>query len=774
MSHAQQVLEFGAIRSLLAARCETEVAAEQAGGLEPSFVGPEVVELLAETDEAYQCLANDSPPSLATCRDLRDALKRAEKNGSLGGLELIQIADAMFAMRNARRFLDPKKQSYARLWAHAEIFPDIQRLESKLFDTLDSSGDVRETASPKLASLRAKRRGTQSRLLERIQAHTNRNRELLSDPIYTVRDGRYVIPVKSEYRGRIKGIVHDTSASGQTVYIEPDDVLQLGNQIREIEAAEREECAAILRALSAQVGAHALEIAAGLRAASKLDLIFAKARLAFDQKAFKPEFLKTAGIEFEGARHPLLDENQVVPIDMSLGVSSRGLLITGPNTGGKTVAMKTVGLFVLMAQSGLFLPARMVRIGTFSQVWADIGDEQSLQQSLSTFSAHLRNISQAVKGLQKGALVLLDEIGAGTDPAEGAALAKAILRHLVDNGAVVLSSSHYGELKSFAFETEGFANAAMEFDAKSLKPTYRVLMGAVGSSHALKIAERHGVPKIIVDVAKEAIEGRDQDLGRAFEQLETAQKQARIAQGEADRKLAEAMRLEKTAQTKLSEADEIRRTVHAKANAEIEEVLREVRLQAHEVFENLKNSADQNEVQKARESLKQVQVKGQKRGERFKAPQIEKTDQTLAKGSEVRIQGHNQIGIVLSEPKDGKVQVQVGALKMSFAVHALTPTATKTKLASKSTSIQLGRAQSAATEIHLRAQRAEDAVEQLEKFLDEAMLAGLHQVRIVHGKGEGILRKATHDILRRYRGVKSFRDGEPGEGGAGVTVALFG
>ncbi len=773
MNHAQQVLEYQAIKALLATRCETETAGEFAIGLEPSFNGQEVEELLNQSDEAYRCIADDSPPTLAACRQLQDALKRAEKGGSLGGLELIQIADAMFAMRNMRRFLDPKKLTFPRLWIHGDLFPDIQRLESKLFDTLDASGDVRETASPKLASLRAKRRGTQSRLLERIQAHTNRNRELLSDPIYTVRDGRYVIPVKSEYRGRIKGIVHDTSASGQTVYIEPDDVLQLGNQIREIESAEREEYAAILRALSARVGEHAAEIALGLTSACELDLLFAKARLAFDLKCCKPDLLKSAGLEFEGARHPLLDPEIVVPIDMSLGVRSKGLLITGPNTGGKTVAMKTVGLFVLMAQSGLFLPARMARIGPFSQVWADIGDEQSLQQSLSTFSAHLRNISQAVKGLEKGALVLLDEIGAGTDPAEGAALAKALLRHLIDNGAIVLSSSHYGELKSFAFETEGFANAAMEFDSKSLRPTYRVLMGAVGSSHALKIAERHGIPKAIVDVAKEAIEGRDMELGRAFEQLETAQKQARIAQGEADRKLAEATRMEKNAQAKLAEADEIRRTVHARANAEIEEVLREVRLQAHDVFENLKQSADQKVVQTAREELKQIQVKGQKRGEKFKVPQIEATEKPLVKGAEVRIQGHNQTGILLTDPKDGKVQVQVGALKMSFAVNALTPMVSKTKLASKATSLQLGRAQSAATEIHLRAQRAEDAVEQLEKFLDEAMLAGLHQVRIVHGKGEGILRKATHDILRKYRGIKSFRDGEPGEGGAGVTIALF-
>lgn len=775
MSHAAGVLEFAAILSRLAAHCETDLAMKEAERIVPHWDADTVWNELDRTRQAYELISNDAPPSLAAGKPLRDALNRAGKGGVLGGLELVQIGEALSAMRSTRQFLNPKRETFPALWLHADPMPELPQIEHKLLDSLESGGDVRESASPALATLRNRRRGAQSRLVEKVQSYTSgKTRDLLSDPIYTVRDGRYVIPVKSEYRARVKGIVHDTSASGQTVFIEPEDVLAIANQIREIEAAERDEIMRILAKLSSQVGEHAREIQDGLEQIVYLDLLYAKARLAFEMKGSLPVSGGAApGLSLEGARHPLLEQDRVVALDIRVGFEHKGLLITGPNTGGKTVAIKCVGLCVLMAQSGLYLPARMARLSPFSQVWADIGDEQSLQQSLSTFSGHIKNIAAAIKGLRRGALVLFDEIGAGTDPAEGAALAKAILLHLVDNGAVVLASTHYGELKAFAYETEGFQNAAMEFDAKTLRPTYRLIMGAPGASHALKIAERYGIPAPIVEQATGSLSEAHQDVGRMFEKLESAQKQARVAQGEADRRLNELREKEKVANRKLDEADEIRRTVHAKANAEIEAVLREVRLQAQDVFDELKKHVDEKALQAAREKLKEIQRKGEDRAKPFQTTEIRKTEGAkIEKGSAVRVDGYSQDAVVMDDPKDGKALVQVGVLKMTVPLAKLTLVPPK-PVATKTSSMRLARAQSATMEIHLRAMRAEDAEEQLVKFLDEAVLAGLHQVRIVHGKGEGVLRKLTHDLLRRYRDVKSFRDGEPGEGGHGVTIAIF-
>ena len=559
--------------------------------------------------------------------------------------------------------------------------------------------------------------------------------------------------------------------------MEPEDVLQMGNQLREAESAEREECSRILGILSGKVGAVAPETVGAIEQFAALDLLFAKAKLAFAMKAMPPQKSAGHGMILEGARHPLLEETgvEVVPIDLELGFTHHGLLITGPNTGGKTVAIKTVGLFTLMAQSGLFLPARECRLGPFTQIWADIGDEQSLQQSLSTFSAHMKNIAAAVKGIAPGALVLFDEIGAGTDPAEGAALARAILRDLVDRGAIVLASTHYGELKAFAYDNDGFSNASMEFDSKTLRPTYRLLMGAPGSSQALRIAERYGIPATIVAKARENLDAGHVEVTQVFEKLEQAQRQARIAQGEADRRLNELKKAEERAAQKLAEADEIRRTVHAKANETIEAALRDIRLEAQRLFDDLKKSAvDQKKLSDVREQLKEVQARGKKRAESFGGSPQRGEAPRLTAGMSVRVEGYSQIGTILEIPNETHAVIQMGPLRLKLPSTSLTPVAERASRISKpSISSGLQKAQTASTEIHLRAMRAEDAIETLEKFLDESVLAGIHQVRIVHGKGEGILRKITRETLSRYRGISTFRDGEPAEGGQGVTIAVL-
>lgn len=775
--HALKVLEFGAIQQRLASHCETPIAAVLALELKPCFDVDEVWVALEATQEAYDALSRHAVPSLRPVRDHRQALKRAKKGGVLGGVELHSIASAMVAMRQFKAFLTPLREECPRLWPYAEALPETKRLEDSVLDSLDGDGSVKDGASATLTSIRQRKRSISGRILETIQSYiTGRTRELLSDPIYTTRDGRYVIPLKAENRGKIRGIVHDTSGSGQTIYIEPEDVLQLGNSLREAEASEREEEMRILGVLSSKVGGVASETIGGIEACSEIDLRFARARLGFEMKAVAPQrWQGSAALAVHGGRHPLLDADKVVPLDIQVG-KEKSVLITGPNTGGKTVAIKCVGLFVLMAQSGLFLPALDVKFAPFSQVWADIGDEQSLEQSLSTFSGHVKNIAEALANLKPGALVLLDEVGAGTDPAEGAALAIAILKEMSRREAVILASTHYGELKAFAYNTEGFTNAAMEFDAKSLRPTYRLLMGAPGASQALRIAERYGIPGPILESAREGLGQQQLDMASLMERLDQAQKQARIAQGDADRRVAELRKLEKEAKQKLKEADEIRLNANARAQTAIEGALREIRIEAANLFETLKRTpADPRNQDRVRRGLNELDEVGTAFAKEF-APKKKVPSgpvPVIEKGMSVKVDGFSQIGTVVDDPRGNSVAVQMGPIRMAVRIANLTVVSAPVVGDRPKNNIRLQKTINATTEIDMRHLRAEEAKIQLDRFLDDAVLAGLLSVRIVHGKGEGILRKMTQDVLKSHGGVSNFRDGEPAEGGQGVTIAVL-
>lgn len=778
MNHAWRVLEFDAVREMLARHCQTTPGADFARALEPSFEAESVWELVEETQQAESFLDQASAPSLAPVTDLRQAFLRAEKGGVLGASELCECAWCLQALRQMRVALTPFRSELNRLWNLAEFFPEQPKVEARILDSVDGDGTVRDSASPTLAAIRRRRMSAASKIVERIQSYVSgRTREYLSDPLYTTRDGRYVIPVRVEHKGKIRGIVHDSSSSGQTVYIEPEDVLQQGNALRQAEAEEREEIQKVLAELSSLLGTVAKEAQPAIENAATLDLILARARLGGAMNGVLPERLKRdrRGIEVDYGRHPLLDPAIAVPLSLSVGVEGDGLLITGPNTGGKTVAIKTVGLFVLMAQCGMMLPAQRVKLVPFSQVWADIGDEQSLQQSLSTFSGHIKNIAEALNNCREGALALFDEIGAGTDPAEGAALAKSILLAFQERGAAILASTHYGELKAFAYNTEGFMNAAMEFDAKTLRPTYRLIMGAPGASHALKVASRHGIPERLIERAVDELGEAAGDVARMLEQLELAQKQARTAQSEADRRAAELKRAEEVANRKLAEADEVRRNAFATANAKIEETLREIRLEADRIFEELKGAVDARKLQDIRADLKALQTIGHEVAEEFKPEVREEPGKApLKKGASVRVEGYSQVGVALEDPRGGKVHVQLGPLKLTVgenSVKVVEPPKTETR--KSSTQIRYDRTASARSEIHLRAMRAEDAQRDLERFMDDAVLAGLPSVRIVHGKGEGILRQLTRDYLKRHPHVSRFEDADPAAGGAGVTVAVL-
>lgn len=770
--HALRVLEFDQIRQRLQKHCETTMAAASAEEIMPSFESDEVWQLLEETRQAMDLLAKHQVPSLGRMRDRRQALTLASKGGVLGGQELFEIADLLGAIREMKEALTPRQHDYPLLWEHVRYLQEQKRLEDQLFHSLDPDGSVKDAASPELGTLRARKRGMASRIQERIQSYTTGStRDLLSDPIYTMRDGRYVVPVKSEYRGRIRGIVHDTSATGATVFVEPEEVLQLGNQLRQIEAAERAEIVRVLTSLSGKVGAVAVETKIAIEQLGKLDFVLARAKYGYQLKGSIPERLPFTGIEIQGGRHPLLEREKVVPLDLDVHEKS-SVLITGPNTGGKTVAIKTVGLFVLMAQCGIPLPALQIKLGVFSQVWADIGDEQSLEQSLSTFSGHIKNIADALKQMKPGAIVLLDEVGAGTDPAEGAALARAVLVDMQRKGATILASTHYGELKAFAFSAEGFTNAAMEFDTKSLRPTYRLILGAPGASQALRIAERYGIPEDVVGSAREGLGQQALDLAAMLEKLEQAQKQARIAQGEADRRLNELRKQEAEADRRLREAKDIRENVHGKAQEAIEDALREIRLEAAAIFDELKRAPDQRSREEVRKKLKDLQEVGSDFSRELAPKRASKSADHLVKGAIVKVEGYSQTGTVISEPRDGSIQIQIGILKMTLPISKVEVVSKQSAPAQrKKPNVRLEKAQTATTEIHLRAMRAEDAERELERFVDDAVLGGVDSVRIVHGKGEGILRKLTQDYLRRHPHVSRFRLADASEGGDGVTVA---
>ena len=769
--HALDTLEFDVILEQLANHCDTPVGQECARDLLPSFDEEEVWRLIGLTGEALELL-DVQPISLSGIGDVAQAAQYAAKGGGIDGASLWRIGESLKVMRAVRGTLHSRREEAEKLWAIGEGLPSHPELESRLLASLDGDGSVRDEASAELQSARGRIGSLQSRIQDGMQKFVSgKFRTLLSDPLFTQRSGRYVLPVKAENKGKIKGIVHDVSASGQTVYVEPEQIVALGNELREAEAAERAEVARVLSELSELVGDCAEDIVLGLELSAELDLIFAKARYGAGSGGVIPKREKGTYLRLELARHPLLDRKSVVPLTIDFGREHDAVLITGPNTGGKTVAIKTIGLSVAMAQSGLMPTAEAVRLGAFTQIWADIGDEQSIQQSLSTFSAHIKNIAAAIKHLVPGALVLLDELGAGTDPAEGAALGRAILLKLQQGGACVIASTHYGELKLFAENTPRFMNASMEFDQKSLRPTYRLMAGVPGSSHAMTIAKRYGVPSDVIAEAMSGVSEEELDVTKMIERLEAAERRARGAQSESDRLSAELRELKRDVEARESKAQQAITNARAEAAEEMQDALAEMREETSAVLDTLKASGSQRELDEAREKLKRVQEEGASTVEEFQPEQESREPLVVSPGMSVRAVSLKQTGVVVGEPRGGSVQVQIGSMKIALKLTDLEEVVERPKARRSSTRMRTERSLSASREIHLRRLRYEDAREELERFIDDAVLAGLSSVRIVHGKGGGALRKLTDELLRRHPAIKSHRLEDVSEGGDGVTVA---
>lgn len=773
-------LEYHKVKEQLAAHAGSALGQERVMELEPSDDPFIISRWQAETGEGRDLLRLDPLAEFGGWRDVRLPLQRAGHGALLDPEELTAIADTLTAGRVIKKFLQEKQERYPLLSELGFSLAALPDLERKIKQAILPGGAVANGASATLAQIRRKLAGAQAQIKEHLE-HVIRSphyQKYLQDPIVTVREGRYVVPVKIEYRVQVPGIVHDQSASGATLFIEPMAVVDKNNELRRLIVAEKQEVTKILTALSAQVAQHAETLGISLEALGDLDFIMARARYSQKLNALAPAFTGEAKMNIRLGRHPLL-QGDVVPVDLRLGEDFDTLVITGPNTGGKTVALKTAGLLVLMAQSGLHLPVEEgSKLGIFKQVFTDIGDEQSIEQSLSTFSSHMSNIVEIVSKAGRDSLVLLDELGAGTDPAEGAALAQSILEKLHASGVKTIATTHYSELKNFAYLRERVENASVEFDVATLRPTFRLLIGRPGRSNAFEIATRLGLPAELVGRAREFLTVEQVRVDELMQNLERTQQEAEANRRET-MEIAEKARALKEKYEKM-EFDLARRreSILAKAGEEARILVKSARLEAESTIKELRTKLAQeaaqdreSAIQEARESLVKLNKKVKKAIPKKVA--AGKAPGTVFNGEEVYLPQFNQHGFVLAPPgPDGEVLVQVGVIKINVPLKELRRVEQSKPAVRKSDAagLALDKAREISFELDLRGLYADDALLEVEKYLDDAFLAGLPKVRLIHGKGTGSLRLAVQKHLHGHRRVKSFRLGEQGEGGFGVTV----
>lgn len=777
-------VELDKMLKLLAEQAASEDAAEQALALEPAVSTDEVRRRLQETDDAFVLMAKFGSPSFSGLKNVANPLRRAQAGGVLNLVDFLRIAGVL---RTLRAISDWRRKSEGMKttldWRFESVVPN-KYLEEKINAVVISEEEVADSASPELASIRRRIRAASSRVREQLDKmiRSTAYQKYLQDPIVTMRGGRYVVPVKAECRGEIPGLVHDTSSSGATVFVEPMGVVEANNEIRVLQSRESAEIERILAELSAEAGGFADLIIESYHAAVGLDLIFAKGQLAYKMKASMPKVNDTGRILLNQARHPLIDPKQVVPMNIELGTSFDTLVITGPNTGGKTVTLKTLGLLTLMAMCGLMLPVGdNSEISVFHQVLADIGDEQSIEQSLSTFSAHMTNIIQIIEQADEHSLILLDELGAGTDPVEGAALAMAILEALRGKHARVAATTHYAELKAYALQTAGVENGSCEFDVATLRPTYRLLIGVPGRSNAFAISSRLGLKQEIVDRARELVSGENrrfedvvQNLEQSRQQLESERRQAQEQNAEARRISEEAReyreRLEREAAKEIEQARERAAQLVARTRAQADALLEELEEMKRQGAKSM--TAEQRARMKAgiRDMESASDPVSKKEPESYVLPR------PLKAGDDVLIFDIDKEGTVVETPApdDKKVLVQAGIIKTRVPVENLRLLEQKTqnRKARRSGTRTVPKRSDAPvmTEVDVRGEDSIEAVMSVDRAIDSALLSGIHQLTIIHGKGTGVLRTAVQQHLRRHPSVRTYRLGVFGEGESGVTI----
>jgi DNA mismatch repair protein MutS2 len=805
-SKTLHVLEYPKVLERLRAFCDFSASMDLARALEPTDSYDLALARLAETSEA-RTLFSTSDIGIGGAHDIRPAAELAARGGVLDPQQLLDVKSTLISCRELKKSLERRTDETPRLAQIAAGLPESHGIVDAITRVLSERGEVLDSASPKLASLRREIKIAHDRLMSRLQKYLIESANKLQEPIITQRDGRYVIPLRAEFKGQIKAVVHDQSSSGATLFVEPLPVVELNNTMRELQLQARDEERRILYELSVQVGDHREELVYGVENLAMLDLIFAKAKYAEELKATEPvlhRLLVVSGqqsvnneemkvesrtlIRLLRARHPLLDPNTVVPIDIDPKLGTRAIIITGPNTGGKTVSLKTVGLLALMAQSGLHIPAQSgSELPCFHDVYADIGDEQSIEQSLSTFSGHITNIIRILKHIDSRSLVIFDELGAGTDPQEGAALARAIMTHLLESGCTTLVATHYPELKTFAHSTEGVVNASLEFDIKTLRPTYHLTIGLPGRSNALLIAQRLGLPQPIIDSAKAEI--HPDDL-RADKLLDDIRKERNRTSRERQKLEKARDRLEKQTSAidkRLEKIEDERRDVLAKARAEGE-------LEVAVLKQNIESLKHQlKKAKQPLEALKEIEEKVEEIEEKIESPverqypsgtirpKVEAQSQVSNRGSlklgeRVTVGTLNAEGVVTALG-ESDAEVQIGSLRVrTRLVDLVRKSGEQSPVISEQSTVSSRQspvvsAKSPGLEINLRGKLVDEGLDELERYLERAYSAGLLFVRIVHGKGTGKLRDAVRNALKASPYVTSFEEPKENEGGAGVTVA---
>ena len=781
MDKHTKALELDKILEMVAEECSSQDGAQLARELEPVHTAAEAQWLLGETDAAFVAMAKYGAPSFYGMKNVTNPLRRAQAGGGLGLRELLDIGATLRTIRGLTQWWGKSGNVTTALSPRFEVLAPNKYLEEKIFTCIVNEEEVADNASPALASIRRKIRAASQRVRDQLDKliHSQAHQKHLQESIVTQRGGRYVVPVKAEFRGEVPGLVHDTSASGATVFVEPMSVVELNNEIRVLRSDEQDEIARILLELSGEAGSFADSIIESYHYAVELDLIFAKAQVAYKMKAVVPQVGEDGKIALHAARHPLIAKEKVVPTDITLGVEFDTLIITGPNTGGKTVALKTIGLLTLMAMCGLMIPAgEGSRVAVFRHILADIGDEQSIEQSLSTFSSHMVNIIHIFEVADNSSLILLDELGAGTDPVEGAALAEAIIQELRGRGVRLACTTHYAELKAYAIQTPGVENGSCEFDVATLRPTYRLLIGVPGKSNAFAITQRLGMDTAIVDRARELVSRE----GNAFEQVvgrleedrrkmedELEALRASAAQAKANAEASQRLKDEAEAQAKKEidrarqEAAQIVQKTRQRADALVGE-LEELRSQ-----KNKQLSAEQKA--RLRSGLKELESSSdpvhQRRDDNYVLPR------PLVVGDEVLLYDIDKEATVLELPKDGTVLVQAGIIKTRVPlenVRLLSKRQLKKKNPTRTVTKNVSTPETSSS-LDLRGQTVEEALMEVDNFLDRASRMHLSQVTIIHGKGTGALRTAVQQHLRRCSQVKSFRLGTYCEGESGVTIA---
>ena len=784
-------LEYNKIIDLLTEKADSEPGKKLCRDLVPSTDLSAIRTAQRETKDALARLFRIGSTSFGSNRDLGFSIRSLEIGSSLSMSELLKLASFLDNVSRIKTYGKKEREDLPNdsLDAYFEGLTPMTQLANEINRCILSEEEMADDASPKLKSIRRSKLSTNEKIHSQLTSMVNgAYRTFLQDAVITMRDNRYCIPVKAEYKSQVSGMVHDQSSTGSTFFIEPAAVVNLNNQLKELDLQEQEEIEVILGDLSSQAAVHTSELAADQKIMTTLDFIFAKAKLAMEQNATEPIFNTEHYIQIRKGRHPLLDKKKAVPIDVRLGKDFDLLVITGPNTGGKTVSLKTVGLFTLMGQAGLHIPALdRSELSIFSEVYADIGDEQSIEQSLSTFSSHMTRVVHILQHADADSLCLFDELGAGTDPTEGAALAIAILNYLHDRGIRTMATTHYSELKIYALSTNFVENACCEFDVETLRPTYRLLIGIPGKSNAFAISSKLGLSDEIIHAAKEQISKEDESFEDVIADLE----QSRVTIEKEQQEIAEYKErirtLQEQLQKKNEKIDQAKDKILRDANEKARAILQEAKDVADETIRDFNKagaSADIKELEKKRQKVRdKINEKNGKLalGNNQKKPANQKTvdPKKLKKGDSVKIISMNLKGIVNTLPDArGNLFVQCGIMRMQTNVNDLVPVKEETITApalqrTNTGKLKMSKSFSVSSEINLLGCTVDEAIAKLDKYLDDAYLAHLPSVRVVHGKGTGALRNAVQSHLKRLKYVKEYRLGEYGEGDAGVTIVTF-